>query len=78
MRVPEAEDVRDDIGAGDVFAAALFTSLARGEDARAAVELAHAAAAVRIAGEGAAAIGERRAIDSRLQRARLRAGGAPP
>jgi len=78
VRVPEAEDVRDDIGAGDVFAAALFTSLARGEDARAAVELAHAAAAVRIAGEGAAAIGERRAIDSRLQRARLRAGGAPP
>jgi len=74
VRVPQTGEVRDDVGAGDVFAAALFTALARGEDPRAAVELAHAAAAVRIAGEGAGAIGDDRAIGSRLERVRLRAG----
>ncbi|HEX4563919.1 MAG TPA: PfkB family carbohydrate kinase [Solirubrobacteraceae bacterium] len=66
LHVPPHDAVRDDVGAGDVFAAALFTALARGEGARAAVTLAHAAAAVRIAGDGAAAIGDAAAIDAQL------------
>jgi hypothetical protein len=59
--------VRDDVGAGDVFAAALFIALARGETARDAVVRAHAAAALRIAGEGPGAIGDAAAIDARLR-----------
>jgi hypothetical protein len=65
--VPATGAVRDDVGAGDVFAAALFIALARGEDTRAAVARAHAAAGQRIAGEGPGAIGDAAAIDSRLR-----------
>jgi sugar/nucleoside kinase (ribokinase family) len=59
--------VRDDVGAGDVFAAAFFTELAHGEQPQRAVAFAHAAAAVRIGGEGAAAIGDAAAIEERLR-----------
>jgi pfkB family carbohydrate kinase len=67
MPVPSLGAVRDDIGAGDVFAAALFTALARGESAREAVALAHAAAAVRIGGTGPGAIGDASEIASRAR-----------
>jgi sugar/nucleoside kinase (ribokinase family) len=65
--VPGLGTVRDDIGAGDVFAAALFTALARGESAREAVAFAHAAAAVRIGGKGPGAIGDASEIASRAR-----------
>jgi sugar/nucleoside kinase (ribokinase family) len=66
VQVAPIEVVHDDVGAGDVFAAALFTALARGEPPRRAVAFGHAAAAVRIAGDGATAIGDAGAIEQRL------------
>jgi 1D-myo-inositol 3-kinase len=64
--VPPLEDPRDDVGAGDVFAAALFVELADGTPPLRAASFANAAAAVRIAGEGPRAIGGRAAIERRL------------
>lgn len=66
VEVPAVPRIRDDIGAGDVFAAAFFVALAGGEDPRAAAQFANAAAAVRVAAEGAGAIGDRAAIEARL------------
>ncbi len=66
VAVPRVEPMRDDIGAGDVFAAAFFVALADGADRLAAASFANAAAAVRIAGSGPAAIGDRAAIDARV------------
>jgi sugar/nucleoside kinase (ribokinase family) len=66
LRVPEP---RDDLGAGDVFAAAFFVALAEGSAPEDAARFASAAAAVRIAGEGAAAIGDRAAIQARASAA---------
>jgi sugar/nucleoside kinase (ribokinase family) len=66
VRVPVIEDFCDDVGAGDVFAAAFFVALHEGRPARAAAAFANAAAAVRIAGAGAGAIGDRAAIEARL------------
>jgi 1D-myo-inositol 3-kinase len=63
--VPSIEDMCDDIGAGDVFAAAFFVELAGGETPQAAAALANAAAAVRIGAGGAAAIGDRRQVQER-------------
>jgi hypothetical protein len=63
--VPAVEEPRDDIGAGDVFAAAFFVELAGGETPRAAAALANAAAAVRISAGGAAAVGDRRSVQER-------------
>jgi sugar/nucleoside kinase (ribokinase family) len=57
----------DDLGAGDVFAAALFVSLAQGSEPLAAVRFAHAAASVRVRGIGAEAIGDRAAVDAELR-----------
>jgi sugar/nucleoside kinase (ribokinase family) len=57
---------RDDLGAGDVFAAAFFVALHEGLAPDAAAAYGNAAAAVRIAGEGPDAIGDRRAIEARL------------
>jgi hypothetical protein len=57
----------DDLGAGDVFAAAFFIALHDGHTALDAARFANAAAAVRMAGEGADAIGGRPAIDARLR-----------
>jgi hypothetical protein len=67
--VPAIENPRDDLGAGDVFAAALFVALAEGRAPEGATAFANAAAAVRIQGAGADAIGDRRAIEARLQSA---------
>ncbi len=52
-----------DMGAGDVFAAALFAELAGGSEPRAAVEFAAAAAAVRMHAPGTGAIADRSAIE---------------
>jgi sugar/nucleoside kinase (ribokinase family) len=49
-----------------VFAAAFFVALREGRTARAAAAFANAAAAVRIAGTGADAIGDRTAVEERL------------
>ncbi len=56
----------DDLGAGDVFAAALFIALREGLPPARAAAFANAAAAVRIAGAGPDAIGGRRSIEARL------------
>jgi sugar/nucleoside kinase (ribokinase family) len=63
-RVPVAPRTapRDDLGAGDVFAAAFFIALREGRDPAEAASSGHAAAAVRIAGIGAAAVGDAQAI----------------
>jgi hypothetical protein len=66
VQVPEIDDFCDDVGAGDVFAAAFFVALREGHPARAAAEFANAAAAVRITGAGAGAIGGRAAVEARL------------
>jgi sugar/nucleoside kinase (ribokinase family) len=66
VEVPAVQRICDDIGAGDVFAAAFFIALAGGEDPQAAARLANAAAAVRVAGQGAGAIGDSAAIEARL------------
>jgi 1D-myo-inositol 3-kinase len=71
--VPAVEHARDDLGAGDVFAAAFFVALAERSSPRSAAEFANAAAAVRVQGAGADAIGDRRAIEMHL-----RAGAGTP
>ncbi len=65
VAVAPVADPRDDMGAGDVFAAAFFVALAEGSAAEQAAAFANAAAAVRISGTGAAAIGDRAAIAAR-------------
>jgi 1D-myo-inositol 3-kinase len=69
VEVPTIEEFRDDVGAGDVFAAAFFVALREGLAAPGAASFANAAAAVRIAGPGAGAIGRRGAIEARLRAA---------
>jgi pfkB family carbohydrate kinase len=64
--VPPIACVHDDLGAGDVFAAALFVALREGQPPAQAAAFATAAAAVRIAGVGPGAIGDRAAIEARL------------
>jgi hypothetical protein len=66
VAVPPLEEPRDDLGAGDVFAAAFFVALAQGRRPERAAAFATAAAAVRISGAGADAIGETSAIEARL------------
>jgi ribokinase len=65
--VPSLADAVEDLGAGDVFAAALFIALREGRAPEAAVQFATAAAAVRIGARGAGAIGDRARIEARLQ-----------
>ncbi len=67
VKVPAIDDPRDDLGAGDVFAAAFFVALSEGRPAKSAAAFANAAAAVRIGGAGADAIGDRTAIEARLR-----------
>jgi sugar/nucleoside kinase (ribokinase family) len=57
---------RDDLGAGDVFAAAFFAALHEGLPAARAAALGNAAASLRIAGSGPDAIGDRRAVEQRV------------
>lgn len=59
--------LRDDIGAGDVFAAAFFIALHEGSRAHDAALFASAAAALRIEGLGASAIPARSDIERRLR-----------
>jgi len=66
VEVPPLEPPHDDLGAGDVFAAALFVSLAAGEAAEDAARFAMAAAAVRMSAAGSGGVGERSAIERRL------------
>lgn len=64
--VPAVANPRDDLGAGDVFAAAFFVALHDGFAPEAAARFANAAAAVRIAGAGPAAVGRRDDVQARL------------
>jgi sugar/nucleoside kinase (ribokinase family) len=64
--VPPLAQTRDDLGAGDVFAAAFFVALREGRSPAVAAAFANAAAAVRITGDGLAAIGDRAAIETQL------------
>jgi hypothetical protein len=66
LHVPAVELPRDDLGAGDVFAAAFFVALAQGREALDAARFANAAAAVRVSGVGAGAVGGLVEIDARL------------
>jgi 1D-myo-inositol 3-kinase len=66
LDVPALEHQIDDLGAGDVFAAAFFIALRDGRSALDAASFANAAAAVRISGPGADAIGGLEAIAERL------------
>jgi hypothetical protein len=66
VEVPQPPVVRDDLGAGDVYAAALFIALAAGEPPERAAAVANAAAALRIAGHGAGAIAHAQALEQRL------------
>jgi sugar/nucleoside kinase (ribokinase family) len=73
--VASIQETRTDLGAGDVFAAAFFVSLAEGSTPDQAAAFANAAATVRMQGAGADAIGRRTAIEERL---RAGAGGGSP
>lgn len=66
LEVPHIAHFVDDLGAGDVFAAAFFVALREGHPPAEAALFANAAAAVRIGGAGASAIAERGAIQARL------------
>jgi hypothetical protein len=61
---PAVADPRDDLGAGDVFAAAFFIALHEGHSPEQAASYGNAAAAIRIGGVGADAIGDRSAIEA--------------
>jgi sugar/nucleoside kinase (ribokinase family) len=67
LAVPTLARAVDDLGAGDVFAAAFFIALNDGRSAADAASFANAAAAVRMSGAGADAIGGAEAIERRLQ-----------
>jgi sugar/nucleoside kinase (ribokinase family) len=62
VAVPGGVRPREDLGAGDVFAAAFFVALREGQSPVDAAAYGNAAAMVRIAGEGPGAIGDRAAI----------------
>jgi sugar/nucleoside kinase (ribokinase family) len=66
VEVPAVAHQTDDVGAGDVFAAAFFFMLAQGRPPARSTDFANAAAAVRMAGAGAQAIGSLAAIEARL------------
>jgi 1D-myo-inositol 3-kinase len=68
LEVPEIDTAVDDLGAGDVFAAAFFVAMAiDGHSAVDAAAFATAAAAVRMQGLGPGAVGDRAAIEARLE-----------
>jgi 1D-myo-inositol 3-kinase len=74
LQVPVLHEPVDDLGAGDVFAAAFFVCVNEGRSALDAARFANAAAAVRMHGAGAGAIGGRGAIEARLH-STIGAGG---
>jgi sugar/nucleoside kinase (ribokinase family) len=67
VATPASEEPGDDMGAGDVFAAALFIALQEGRTAADAATFAAVAAALRIGGPGTSAILGRAAIDARVR-----------
>jgi sugar/nucleoside kinase (ribokinase family) len=67
LAVPTLAQAVDDLGAGDVFAAAFFIALSDGRSATDAASFANAAAAVRMSSAGADAIGGADAIERRLR-----------
>ena len=66
-QVAPLQPVVDDLGAGDVFAAAFFVALHRGQPPRQAARFANAAAAVRIGARGPRAVGRSHDIEQRLR-----------
>jgi hypothetical protein len=62
--VPRLVKARDDLGAGDVFAAAFFVALSEGRDPLEAATFGNTAAALRIAGVGPGAIATRSRIEA--------------
>jgi sugar/nucleoside kinase (ribokinase family) len=66
VQAPAVAEPRDDLGAGDVFAAAFFVALDEGLPPERAAAFGNAAAAIRIEGSGSDAIGDRSAIEARL------------
>jgi sugar/nucleoside kinase (ribokinase family) len=66
LEVPAVVGALDDLGAGDVYAAAFFLALDEGMPAGDAARFAMAAAAVRMRAAGAQAIGGREAVEARL------------
>jgi hypothetical protein len=66
VQAPAIADPKDDLGAGDVFAAAFFIALRDGHSPARAAAYGNAAAAIRIEGFGADAIGDRGAIEARM------------
>jgi sugar/nucleoside kinase (ribokinase family) len=62
-------DVVEDLGAGDVFATALFARLREGADPVAAANFGQAAACLRLAGVGPAAVATRAEIEARARAA---------
>lgn len=72
--------VRDDLGAGDVFAAAFFTCLQEGRSPLQAARFASTAAALRCEGEGPGAIATRELVERRLLDLdeRRQTGSRPP
>ncbi len=71
VAVDPVERPADDLGAGDVYAAAFFTRLATGAGAREAARTASAAAALRMSGIGPAAIAGAETIERYAARAGL-------
>ena len=66
--VPATANPRDDLGAGDVFAAAFFIALREGHAPVEAAAYGNAAATVRIASLGPQAVGDRAAIPAKPHR----------
>jgi sulfofructose kinase len=66
VQAPAVAEPRDDLGAGDVFAAAFFVALDEGLPPERAAAFGNATAAIRIEGSGSDAIGDRSAIEARL------------
>jgi sugar/nucleoside kinase (ribokinase family) len=66
VKAPTVAHPHDDLGAGDVFAAAFFVALRDGLSPARAAAFGNAAAAIRIEGVGAGAVGDRSAIEARL------------
>ncbi len=64
----------EDLGAGDVYAAALFLSLAQGAAPEPAAQFANAAAGVRMLRSGAGAVAGREAIEARMRELSARGG----
>jgi hypothetical protein len=69
LEVPPLHEPLDDLGAGDVFAAAFFVALADGQQPLRAAAFAMAAAGVRVQGRGPQAIGRVAEIQRRMRSA---------